>query len=46
MSVDAAFEVITADDCLVPENNTPADLAVLYAKLEEDLIQQIKVRVG
>ena len=44
VSVDAAFEVITADDCIVPADDTPADLALLYTKLEEDLIQQIKVR--
>ncbi|KAA0188264.1 hypothetical protein HAZT_HAZT010167 [Hyalella azteca] len=43
VSVDDAFEVINAEDCDMPATSTPADLVLIYTKLEEDLIKQIKM---
>ncbi|CAL4087630.1 unnamed protein product, partial [Meganyctiphanes norvegica] len=37
------FEVINSEDCDMPASNTSADIAVIYTKLEEDLIEQIKM---
>lgn len=37
------FELVTADDCLVAPEGTSGDVAIIYTKLEEDLIAQIKM---
>ncbi|XP_045616529.2 coiled-coil and C2 domain-containing protein 1-like [Procambarus clarkii] len=37
------FELVSADDCVVAPPTTAADVAITYAKLEEDLVAQIKM---
>lgn len=39
------FELVTADDCVVAPEGTSGDVALIYTKLEEDLIAQIKVNI-
>ncbi|XP_063849873.1 coiled-coil and C2 domain-containing protein 1-like isoform X3 [Scylla paramamosain] len=37
------FELVSADDCVVAPEGTSGDVALIYTKLEEDLIAQIKM---
>ena len=37
------FEVVEAEDCVMAPPKTDADVTIIYTKLEEDLIAQIKV---
>lgn len=37
------FELVSSEDCVVAPEGTSGDVALIYTKLEEDLIAQIKV---
>ncbi|KAG7167864.1 Coiled-coil and C2 domain-containing protein 1-like [Homarus americanus] len=37
------FELVSAEDCVIAPPNTSVDVTIMYAKLEEDLVAQIKM---
>ncbi|KAK3861655.1 hypothetical protein Pcinc_032404, partial [Petrolisthes cinctipes] len=43
VSPGADFELVTSEDCVTSPDNTNGDTAIIYTKLEEDLIAQIKM---